>query len=291
MAIRVFSSRLAAVAVAAGAAMATLSAPAQAASGPGVYVALGDSYSAGSGVLPIDPSASLLCARSTANYPHVIAERTGAELTDVTCGGAQTKDFSTAQYPGVAPQLDALGPGTRLVTLTIGGNDNNTFIDTILACASAGIATAGQGHPCQTLYGDTFADDIDTKTYPAVKAALQAVRDKAPNAKVAALGYPWIMPAKAEAGCFAKMPIASGDVPYVRDIEAHLNSAVQRAAQETGATYVDMSRVSEGHDACQPIGTRWIEPALFGTNYVPVHPNALGESRMASAAIGSLGLG
>ncbi|MGY0020791.1 SGNH/GDSL hydrolase family protein [Streptomyces sp. cg35] len=290
MAIRAFRKRLAAVAVATGAAGLGLTVPAQATPQPLPYVALGDSYSAASGVLPLDPSASLLCARSTANYPHVIAERTGAALKDVTCGGAQTKDFAGSQYPGVAPQLDALGADTRLVTMTIGGNDNNTFISTILACASAGIASAGQGHPCKSLYGDKFGDDIDTKTYPAVKAALQAVRNKAPQARVAILGYPWIMPAKAQAGCFVKMPIASGDVPYVRDIQIHLNSAVQRAAAETGATYVDLSRASEGHDACQATGKRWVEPALFGTNFVPVHPNALGESAMADLTIDALGL-
>ena len=41
------------------------------------YAALGDSYSAASGVLPVDVT-SPLCLRSTANYPHVIAARTAA---------------------------------------------------------------------------------------------------------------------------------------------------------------------------------------------------------------------
>ncbi|MZD09182.1 SGNH/GDSL hydrolase family protein [Streptomyces sp. SID5785] len=290
MAIRAWNSRALAVAATAGAALVTLTGPAQAAPQPLPYVALGDSYSAASGVLPLDPSASLLCARSTANYPHVIAQRTGADLKDVTCGGAQTKDFTGSQYPGVAPQLDALSTGTELVTLTIGGNDNNTFIDTILSCAAAGVLSAGQGDPCHDKYGDKFAKDVDTKTYPAVKAALRAVHDKAPNARVAVLGYPWIMPAKAEPGCFVKMPLASGDVPYVRDIQTHLNDAVRRAADETGSTYVDLAAASEGHDACRPVGTRWVEPALFGTNFVPVHPNALGESAMADLTMDALGL-
>ena len=79
-----------------------------AAASPLRYVALGDSYSAASGVLPPDLSAPLQCLRSTRNYPHVIAGSTGAQLTDVTCGAAETGDYFTAQYPGVAPQLDAL---------------------------------------------------------------------------------------------------------------------------------------------------------------------------------------
>src|SRR5262245_42979430 len=79
-----------------------------AAAAPVDYVALGDSYSAASGVLPTDPSASLLCLRSSRNYPHVIAAATGARLVDVTCGAAETKHFTTSQYPGVPPQLDAV---------------------------------------------------------------------------------------------------------------------------------------------------------------------------------------
>jgi hypothetical protein len=81
------------------------------------------------------------------------------------------------------------------------------------------------------------------------------------------------------------MTVAEGDVPYVHGIQATLNDAVQRAAKATGATYVDMNTVSTGHDACQPIGTRWVEPVLQGTNPVVVHPNALGEQQMAAQAM------
>ncbi|MFD9793943.1 SGNH/GDSL hydrolase family protein [Streptomyces sp. NPDC059070] len=253
------------------------------------YAALGDSYSAGSGVLPVDLG-NPLCLRSTANYPHVIAARTGADLKDVTCGGAQTKDFAQSQYPGTAPQLDAVAADTDLVTLTIGGNDNNTFIGAVLACGTAGVLSGGQGSPCKDQNGTAFDDQIDAKTYPALKTALNAVRAKAPHARVAVLGYPWITPAAADPSCFVKLPIASGDIPYVRGIEAHLNAVVRRAADETGATFVDLSGASEGHDACAPAGTRWIEPLLFGQNIVPVHPNALGERRMAEQAMDTLGL-
>ncbi|MFB6555284.1 SGNH/GDSL hydrolase family protein [Streptomyces sp. NPDC056405] len=253
------------------------------------YVALGDSYSAGSGVLPVDLT-NLLCLRSTANYPHVIASATGARLKDVTCGAAQTSHFTQAQYPGVAPQVDALSTGTDLVTLTIGGNDNNTFINAITACGSAGVLSGGKGSPCKDRHGTSFVDQIENNTYPALKAALRRVHAEAPNARVAALGYPWITPATADPSCFAKLPIAAGDVPYLRDIQARLNAVVERAAEETGATYVDFSKVSEGHDACEAPGTRWIEPLLFGHSLVPVHPNALGERRMAEHTMGVLGL-
>ncbi|MEY9874849.1 lysophospholipase L1-like esterase [Streptacidiphilus sp. MAP12-33] len=287
------SRRLAAaVAAVSAVAGAVLALPAQAQADSSVnYVALGDSYSAGSGILPLDLSAPLECARSSLNYPHDLANRLGLDLDDVTCGGAKTQDYSGSQYPGVAPQLDALNDGTNLVTMTIGGNDSNTFIDAILACGSAGIATLGFGHPCQSIYGSTFDNTIDTTTYASLDATLAAVKAKAPNARIAILGYPWIVPAQAVSGCYAKMPIASGDIPYLRDLESHLSAAIQRAAADNGVTYVDMSAVSNGHDACEPVGTRWIEPILFGTNYVPVHPNATGEQAMADQTAATLGLG
>jgi lysophospholipase L1-like esterase len=258
-----------------------------AAAAPLRYVALGDSYSAASGVLPVDLSTPQ-CLRSLRNYPRVIASATGAQLKDVTCGAAETSHFFSSQYPGVAPQLDAVKPDTQLVTMTIGGNDSGVFINAILSCGTAGVLTLGQGSPCKNIYGSSFEDTIRTTTYPALVNALGAVRAKAPGARVAILGYPWITPASG--GCFTKMPIARGDVPYVRGIQATLNDAVQRAAAATGATYVDLSGVSNGHDACQPIGVRWVEPVLQGTNPVIVHPNALGESRMAAQAMAVLEL-
>jgi lysophospholipase L1-like esterase len=288
---RRLSTTLATLAAATVAAFATSTvAPSQAAEEePLRYVALGDSFSAGSGVFPPDPAAPPECGRSLANYPNVITADIGAQLRDVTCGGAETRDYFTPQYSGVPPQLDALEADTELVTMTIGGNDNNTFSGAITKCGTAGLSTAGEGSPCKDTYGDSFAEDIRTKTYPALVEALRAVHERSPNADVAILGYPWILPPTE--GCFDKMPVAEGDVPYLRDIQALLNSVIEQAAAETGTTYVDFTEVSEGHDACQPIDVRWIEPVLQGTNPVVVHPNALGEAEMAKQTMRVMSLG
>ncbi len=266
------------------AAATSATAPATSSGGrPAPYVALGDSYSAASGVLPVDPTAPPACQRSLRNYPHVIAARTGVRLRDVTCGAAETKDFRESQSPGVAPQLDALSTRTRLVTMTIGGNDSGVFVGAIAKCGAAGISTAGQGSPCRDQYGSSFEDTVRTTTYPALVRALRDVRAKAPRARVAILGYPWIVPRTGR--CFPQLPVADGDVPYLRSLQATLNGAVRRAARVTGATYVDLNRVSEGHDACKPLGVRWVEPVVGTTNPVIVHPNALGESRMADQTL------
>src|SRR3954469_668109 len=92
------------------------------------YVALGDSYSSAAGVTPFVPGSPPACSRSLLNYPHDIAAATGAEsFTDVTCSGARTSDFFTSQTAGQPPQLDAVTKSTKLVTMTIGGNDGGAF--------------------------------------------------------------------------------------------------------------------------------------------------------------------
>jgi lysophospholipase L1-like esterase len=252
------------------------------------YVALGDSYSAASGVVPPDPTAPPACLRSSRNYPHVLAAKIATQLTDVTCGAADTSHFFTAQYQGVPPQLDAVKKDTQLITMTIGGNDSGVFINSIVECGVAGASTLGQGSPCKDKYGSSFETTIKQTTYPSLVKALKAVRAKAPRARVAILSYPWILPTSG--GCYPQMPVATGDVPYLRHLQATLNDAVRRAAATTGATYVDLNTVSNGHDACKPTGVRWVEPVLTGTNPVIVHPNALGESKMAAQVIKVLNL-
>lgn len=252
------------------------------------YVNLGDSFSSGSGILPEATGSNPACTQAQANWAHDIAQTTGYGLTDVSCGGAQTKDLAGSQLPTVPPQLDAVTASTNLVTLTLGGNDNNTYIDAFVECGTLGIASAGQGNPCQKQYGDSFDNTIRTKTYPALVNALNAIKAKAPNAQVAISGYIWVLPATT--GCYPVVPIAVGDVPYLRDVQATLNDAVQRAAAATGATYIDNSATSNGHDACQPTGVRWVEPPVGTTQPVPVHPNALGEQAMANQAIAVLNL-
>lgn len=252
------------------------------------YVNLGDSFSAGSGVLPIAPGSYLACWQSGENFSRDIADAKGYGLTDVSCGAATTRDFTTSQYPGLAPQLEALSAETDLVTMTIGGNDNFTLVDAIVSCGTAAFTTGGKGSPCKDIHGDRFAEAIKNDTYPKLVAALNAVKDKAPNAKVVIAGYPWIIPESG--GCFPQVPIAEGDIPYMRDLQATLNNAVRRAATATEITYADMSEASDGHDACKSPGVRWVEPAFGSRQLVPVHPNVLGEQKMAEQIMDTVDL-
>jgi lysophospholipase L1-like esterase len=253
------------------------------------YVALGDSYSSAAGVAPFVATAPLTCSRSTLNYAHDIAALTmPSSFTDVTCSGAKTSDFFSSQATGVAPQLDAVTKDTRLVTMTIGGNDENVFVNSFFGCATIS-ATNIMGNPCQQKYGTTFTDEIVSQTYPHLVSALMAVRKRAPAATVVIIGYPRILPVIGELSCYPSMPIAMGDVPWLGHEEDVLNAAVRKAARQTGARYIDMTASSAGHDTCEPVGQRWIEPAVGPINAYPVHPNATGEAAIAMQTLRQLG--
>jgi len=253
------------------------------------YVALGDSYSSGAGINPQVVGAPVTCSRSQLNYSEDIAKVTRpASFTDVTCSGAKTSDFFTSQAAGVAPQLDAVHKDTRLVTMTIGGNDENVFVDSFFGCA---VVDAGDptGNPCEQKYGTTFTDLIKNQTYPNLVKALSAVRAKAPRATVVILGYPQILPAEGSLSCYALTGISIGDVPWLVHQAKVANDVVRRAAAKTGARYVDTYTPSAGHDACSGAGTRWMEPLVGPVNAYPVHPNAVGEAAMARETLAAIG--
>src|SRR4051794_19985700 len=79
------------------------------------YVALGDSYSSGTGTR--DYSLNSTCQRSPYAYPYLIKQdRAGTSLNFVACSGAKTADV-------MANQIGAVTSTTNIVTITIGGND------------------------------------------------------------------------------------------------------------------------------------------------------------------------
>ncbi len=245
------------------------------------YVALGDSY-ASAPLVPTQVDAT--CLRSDQNYASLVARSRSARLTDVTCSGATTADMTAPQSEGVPAQLDALNRGTDLVTLTIGGNDIG-FSTVLGTCARL---TSGDpvGAPCRTHYAGTGADaitDAIAGTGPKVARILRDIHRRAPHARVVVVGYPALFPEDG-VGCTSKtVPLAAGDFSWLRDKEKELNSMLARQARHGGARYVNTYTPTVGHDLCKPTGERWIETFAPETPAAPVHPNATGQSAMATA--------
>jgi lysophospholipase L1-like esterase len=271
-----------------GAALALFAAlPATAAAAGSPYVALGDSFTAGSGVLPPAAGAPLDCTQSARNYPHLTAQALGLSLIDRSCGGAQTKDMTASQFPDQPPQFDALNASTRVVTLGIGGNDNNLFISAIALCGATDAAdVANIGAPCKQTFGDYFNRQIAADA-PNIAQALQQLRARAPAARVFVVGYPDILPQSGN--CYLRLPLTTGDVAYLDGVERNLNAMLRTQAAANGATFIDTYDNSIGHDACKPESVRWVEPLLPGGGALaPVHPNAAGEAATAGVVQAAL---
>jgi lysophospholipase L1-like esterase len=260
---------------------------AQAAAPTGRYVALGDSYTSG----PLIPTqVDLNCVRSNRNYPSLTAASIGSSsFTDVSCGGATTDDIlnpGTGQLGVTVPaQISAVTGVTALVTIGIGGNDIG-FSDIITTCAEDSFDNPF-GSPCRDRYTAGGTDQLRARiaaTAPKVAAVLRAVRAAAPSARVVVVGYPVILP-DSGFGCWPTVPIAFGDVPYLRGVEKALNATLAATAAANGASYVDTYTPSIGHDACRGASTRWVEGLIPATSAAPFHPNAAGERGMATAVV------
>lgn len=102
-----------------------------------VYLALGDSYSAGEGLGPFLPGSGL-CDRSPNSYPEIVARHFGdLQLKFLACSGA-----TIAQ---IDQQVSSLPSRTlrhvEITTVTAGGNDL-PFFGLITACVGAVTATS-----------------------------------------------------------------------------------------------------------------------------------------------------
>ncbi|HWX44617.1 MAG TPA: SGNH/GDSL hydrolase family protein [Solirubrobacteraceae bacterium] len=241
------------------------------------YVSLGDSYVSGPLILPPASGAPLDCLQSARNYPHLTAAALGLSLADVSCSGATTADFSTAQYSDQPPQFNALSASTEVVSVGIGGNDNGLFGETLVTCGLEDLVFPF-GTPCKNTFGNKLAEEI-TADGPVIGAALSHIHSVSPAAKVFVVGYPDILPQSGN--CWPSVPLTTGDVAYLNSVEKDLNAMLSSEAAANGATYVDTFTPSVGHDACKHIGTRWVEPVLPESDAFSVHPNEIGMEKDA----------
>jgi sugar lactone lactonase YvrE len=110
----------------------------------GGYVALGDSYSSGEGNPPYEEGTNTggetpnTCHRSAAAYGPLLSKALALEPTTFkACSGAVTNDIFEPNLAdiGEPAQLSWLGSSTKLVTLTIGGNDAG-FVWVLEHCVS-----------------------------------------------------------------------------------------------------------------------------------------------------------
>ncbi|MGH3976696.1 MAG: hypothetical protein ACRDS9_25765 [Pseudonocardiaceae bacterium] len=133
----------------------------------------------------------LPCLRTERNFPNHLADAT--EYTDVTCSSAEIDHLWESQHDA-PPQLDALTADTTVVTLgPIGANDAG-IVTSVLGCLVLGRATRD---------GNSVHDAIET-TRPELRAALRAIKRRAPRAEVVVVGHGEYLP---EGGCPLVQPL------------------------------------------------------------------------------------
>ena len=270
--------------VAAIAAVAALPAPAAA-----DYVALGDSYAAGP-LIPLQ-IAPYGCLKSSNNYAHLAAPQLGQPaFRDPSCSGAETEDMTAPQgvTPGPnPPQFDALDADTQIVTFNIGGNDIG-----FTGIAENCLSPSPIGTYCKAEYVHDGRDEISERiaeTAPKVAAVIQGIRARAPQARIFAINYAAIFPERGALGCWPQLPVANGDIAYLREKQKELNAMIAAQAAANGAGLIDWYQASIGHDACKPPLIRWVEPLVPANAAAPVHPHLqgmLGAARLVVAAAG-----
>ena len=240
---------------------------------------------AGPGIPPRDKDAPWRAVRSAANYPHLVAQRLGLDLVDVTYSGATTANVLTDRQHGEPPQVDALDGSEVLVTVTIGGNDVG-YVPLLMA---AGLPRAARSVP---LVGDALKDLLDptlrdralVEVGGSLKRVGRTIRERAPKAQVLFVDYLTLLP---PAGQEAS-PLSGEDAALGRRVADTLERLTGEAAAETGCGWVRAADASRAHHAwsAEPWTTR---PSLLGLFRLdrpkPLHPNAAGMRAVAQLVI------
>lgn len=268
----------------------SLAAPAQTAPPPRDvdYVAIGDSYSAGTGADTTGPFVPTLPCTQTANgYVDKVDLAAPVVLVkNAACHGAllaqPTWDGVTSVKDQIA-QLIALGDlskDTELVSMTAGANDagvSNVLFNCITAtpddCSGAVLAS-------QQALPQVRAKLID---------AFAAVHSKAPRARIVVLGYAMLFNT-------AGFPVIPADRQVLINAgTAGLNATIASAAAEANTLYgaqvkyVDVTARFAGHEV------NTLSPWLF-LSQVDLseprnfHPNQAGHAQYAEALLASVNL-
>ena len=217
------------------------------------YVALGDSYSSGTGSGPYTLDAG--CLRSPLAYPALIAaDRPGTQLRFVACAGARTADV-------LASQLGALTAATRIVTITIGGNDAG-FASVVTRCALPWPVRCDVGQ----------ARSLIRARLPArLDAVYAGIRSRSPEATVVVLGYPRLF---AGIDCSPLTFFTSSEMTRLNATADLLRDTIRGRAVAAGFLFADAIPAFAGHAVCEP--DAWLN-GLSSPLWDSFHPTRAGQ--------------
>lgn len=291
---------------------------------PTDYVALGDSYSAGSGAgnAGDDP-----CTRSDGAFPLLLGA--GGALGPLSlraCSGAVTSDLF-APSGQTAAQFDALSSDTKFVSLTIGGNDlgfssilarcvRGTYLRiTVLGeggCAGRTSLRTDLASRLSALAGLGEASSPSGTPIYGLRTILAEIRARAPRAAIFVAGYPRLFGAVSGTCTIGAVhetlpvggrvrvgaEISSADATFVDAVIGAYDAVVEDAASgQSGVRYVDADPYFAGHRLCDR-QSGWINPitgsgSVTGDQHLDngsIHPNAAGQRWGYARAFAAAGL-
>lgn len=242
------------------------------------YVALGSSMAAGPGIGPSADGAPFRAGRSARNYAHLVAERLGLDLTDVTYSGATTANILDEPQHGAPPQIEALDGTETLVTVTIGGND----VGYVPMLTAAGLPRFVRVlPPLRDLFDRTARDRALVQVGESLRRVGRIVRERAPRARVLFVDYLTLLPPPGTSAA----PLKDVDAALGRRIADTLERLTGAAAADTGCEWIRAAEASRTHHAWapQPWTTR---PGLpWPGRPAPLHPNAAGMRAVADLIV------
>lgn len=241
------------------------------------YVALGSSFAAGIGLGPGADGSPVHCFRTNGGYPSLLSKGLGLRLVDMTCSGSTLSHILYGGQLLLGPQLKAIGPATRLVTITSGGNDVDYVGDLMAVSGNMGRLAAWFYGPIKPAEERSF----DTVEQTLIRI-IRYIQAKAPQARIVIINYPAILPLQ---GNCPATGINDRQANVSRQVALQLAIATGRAAQKTGVQLVDMAQASIGHDVCS--ADPWVNGATPRTG-TAFHPNAAGADAIAKAIISAM---
>lgn len=243
------------------------------------YVAMGSSFAAGAGIGPTKPGTPERCQRTAINYASLLAARMELSLDDQTCGGA-TSAHITGPWNELPPQADALDPDTRLVTVTIGGNDIN-YVGNLFAAGcdpATGMVIQGRKVPCFAMRPS--GDDAYERLRTGLRAVAAEVRRRAPQATLVFVQYVTLVP---DAPCDSAK-LSPENAAVARTIGERLAAVTAEVARESGALVLPADQLSRGHTTCDAVPWSIGLPTGYdGKGGAPWHPTAAGHAAIADA--------
>ena len=272
--------------------------------GHSCYVALGDSYSAGEGAgqyfAGTAPGDGHHCDRSQYAYPVLVAKALhyspfdgapGASNQFAACSGAKTEAIAGSSG-GEGPQIDHVQPDTRLVTISIGGNDVG-FAPVLTFCISH--------KDCESQEQATVAAKL-AAVGGKVAAVLDAIAAKAPKALIVLLGYPNFLPGNGvchpTAGVLHYLVgLSAANVKFLHSGIAKLDQILNDTVQgRPNVTYVQPKEtVWARHTICSGRSSWFVKislkDALKGRAVTFFHPTPDGQAELAKEIVDAIGTG